>query len=419
MRRRSGLAALMATLTLGCGGHRHPDSGTDRARVGDTLVMRSRGLGEWGDTLELAEEMRIGTTEAVPEYSFSRISAIATEPSGDVLVSDVGLPVLRMYSPAGRLIRQVGRSGAGPGEYRDPDGGLSVLPDGRILLRDPPNNRINVYAADGQVLAHWIVPGSGIRTSRPLYADSAGRSYSLVMMPTRGSDGRPEYGLARLDRNGRVLDTLAPPRNAHQDPMVVAEANGQRDATEVPFTSRFVWTFSPLGYYVHGVSDRYRIVLDVPSGPIAIERPDYRGVPVADAERESLVSTITAQMRDTDPGWTWHGPGIPDTKPPFKQIYVGREGRIWVQQFQPGRAVIDTVETQTGPAERVAWREPLLFDVFAPDGRYLGAVRGPDYRISSWASPVMDGDRMWAVAFDDLDVPYVVRLGIKHSGTGS
>ena len=39
--------------------------------------------------------------------------------------------------------------GEGPGELNSPGGGLAVLTDGRVVVRDPGNQRLQVFSADG------------------------------------------------------------------------------------------------------------------------------------------------------------------------------------------------------------------------------------------------------------------------------
>ncbi|MGD2152629.1 MAG: hypothetical protein PVG79_05125, partial [Gemmatimonadales bacterium] len=72
-------------------------------------------------------------------------------------------------------------------------------------------------------------------------------------------------------------------------------------------------------------------------------------------------------------------------------------------------------ESELAPGEvpERTWREPVAFDVFEPNGRYLGMVRAPR-GFSTYPTPVIRGDTVWAVVRDELDVPYITRSHIEH-----
>lgn len=55
------------------------------------------------------------------------------------------------------------------------------------------------------------------------------------------------------------------------------------------------------------------------------------------------------------------------------------------------------------------WTTPIGYDVFEPDGRYLGPVTIPD-NVPQFPPPVFRGDTVWAVSQDENDVPYVTRF---------
>ena len=55
------------------------------------------------------------------------------------------------------------------------------------------------------------------------------------------------------------------------------------------------------------------------------------------------------------------------------------------------------------------WREPPVFDVFEPDGRFLGMLTLPVRARLMQAR----GDQVWAIDRDELGVEYVVRYGIE------
>jgi len=87
---------------------------------------------------------------------------------------------------------------------------------------------------------------------------------------------------------------------------------------------------------------------------------------------------------------------------------------------QPGLAVVSEAEA-LGDEERSGWpqlryREPVMLDVFEPDGRYMGAVRPPE-GFSVSPEPVIRGDTVWAVTRGELDVASVVRYRIVRPGS--
>ena len=59
------------------------------------------------------------------------------------------------------------------------------------------------------------------------------------------------------------------------------------------------------------------------------------------------------------------------------------------------------------------WREPIVFDVFEPDGRYLGQVSAPP-GFRTQPLPSIRGNTVWAAVSDRGGVPDVVRFEIEH-----
>ena len=184
----------------------------------------------------------------------------------------------------------------------------------------------------------------------------------------------------------------------------------------VPFSPTEVWTFSPFGYVVAGIATEYAIYLLRPEGVLRIERA-LEPVAVDPAEKANAQELATDIMRNDDPSWKWTGPAIPDTKPYFLSLLVAQEGRIWVRVSQPGGRIPDDelVEPNLASDGRKRavrqWREPVAFDVFEPDGRYLGRVHAP-MGFSMQPKPVVRADTVWAVVQDELDVQRVARFRV-------
>ncbi len=408
-------AAGLALTLAACGGSDAPRPAEWQAAydtIGDTLVVRTVSGSVWGDTADLVPDVTIGTFEGADEYMFGRVRSLAVASDGSIYVYDSHAKELRKYAPDGTYVATFGREGGGPGEYREPDGGLAVLPDGRVLLRDPGNARISVFSPDGEYIEGWRILG-GIHTSRPLYVDAASNCYTILFLNPEADFGEWRLGLLRLGPDGVAADTLpAPVWDYEPSELVATTSDGEGiSMNEVPFTPVVSWVFSPLGYMVGGLPTRYAFDLFVaPHRVLRIERENWTPARVLPAEREEQERIITADLRQVDPSWRWNADPIPDTKPPYTRIYVGARGRIWVHLQQEAIQIeSDAVEeTRPGEVPPQTWIEPVAFDVFEPDGRYLGMVRGPE-GFSTTPQPVMRGDTVWAVVRGELDVPYIVR----------
>jgi hypothetical protein len=413
--------ALLTPVLVACAEHGSQTASEWQAAydtIADTVVVQTLGGSVWGDQAELVAELTIGERGGSDEQMFGEIRSLAVAPDGAIYIFDGSVPALRKYAPDGTYLTTFGRAGGGPGEYRFPDAGLAVLSDGRVLLRDPGNTRISVYSPDGEYLDGWRIRGSG--TARPLYRDLLGNSYTQIVLNPLDEVTDWQFGLVRYGADGVPGDTLAAPTWEYKTPSLMATYSGGGGTLKsLPFAPRGVWTFSPLGYVIGGIPTRYSFDLFLaPSGVLRIERTDWRPVPVAPAERTEHERIVTNMMRRIDPAWRWSGPGIPDTKPPYTGLVVGESGRIWVllhqeaQQNEPDLKDTD----EAGASPQLTWIEPVAFDVFEPDGRYLGMVRAPK-GFSTRPSPVMRGDTVWAVVHGALDVPFVSRFVIRRDHT--
>jgi hypothetical protein len=299
-----------------------------------------------------------------------------------------------------------------------------VLRDGRIVLRDPGNARYTVYHPDGSLDSTW--PGrGGWFTSTPLFVDTAGFVYPMFFPPIdRGASvrtNRPTM-LVRTAPDGSPGDTIRTPEYDYDPPTLVAQ-NVTKDGTStsvnnVPFSPTYHWTFSPLGYFIAGVSNRFAVDLHHSDGKVLRIGRDVEPVAVSSAESADAEARLTTSMRRTAPDWKWNGPGIPDVKPAYRRIFAGQDGRIWVQLSMPGEEVPVTEEERAPAGPGAALRipsaryvEPVVFDVFEADGRYIGQVRAPR-GFSMNPQPIARGDHVWAVFRDELDVNYVARFRI-------
>jgi len=395
-------------------GHGSPTTITER--VGDTLVVRTVGVPD-SVTLRLVEELRIGELEGAEEYTFGNVLSIAPAHDGGAYVWDSRMRLLRQYDATGRYVRQVGRRGEGPGEYESV-GGMATM-DGRLVFWDRYNHHVAVYDGAGALLQWWKpMTMSGI-TGGMLHPGTADRIHLELPIGPFGADGIPPWGYVSYDLQGGVGDTV-PQVDCTENQRAALSAEGPRGGRVLlpPYVPLCLSRFSPLGYAVHGRTDRYALTfLRGGEPPRRIERV-VEPVPISEAERDEEQAHIVEVMRRRVPGWEWPGEPLPTRKPYWQRLLFGADGRAWVERAGASTRIPDDelppepdYDALPGLPSPYRWRQPIRYDLFEPDGRFLGTAERPDGAELLH----MRGDTVWGVVRDSLDVPYVVRWRLEPS----
>lgn len=416
---RSWLALVLLAATLAT------SAGAQTAARRDTVV-KTAGAPVHARQGTLVEELSIGVVDGDEEYMFGDIADMTLGNDGSIFVLDRRVPIVRQYDASGKFVRNVGRSGSGPGEYRSVSG-IGTLKDGRLVLWDTGNWRVNVYSPAGQFITQWATPsGSANATatySRALLVDNRDNVWCRGNIIKRTEDGVTRRSVwFRVDAGG-IRDTLENP--AMPDPgqgLRASNGNGSTSAN-LPFSPIPIVAKSPLGHFVTGFGSRYAFEIHEPGKPLtSIRRDGVRPSPVSSTERASERARIDTIMKRTDPAWSWTGPEIPSTKPFFTAINIGLDGRIWVStvgESMPGPGLMTTSMGGGGrsggapPRAPATARErpsvPSVHDIFEPDGRYVGELIAPA-RLSL---VLRRGDQVWAVSRNADDVASVKRLRIR------
>lgn len=114
-----------------------------------------------------------GTLESIKGGPpFNRPTNVAVATNGELFVSDgYGNCKVHRFSPNGELIQSWGDPGTGPGQFYLVHG--IEVSDGRVLVADRENDRIQVFTLDGQFIDAW----TNVQRPTNVALDRQGRVY--------------------------------------------------------------------------------------------------------------------------------------------------------------------------------------------------------------------------------------------------
>ena len=129
---------------------------------------------------------------------------IKIDRDGNVWVADIGLHIIRQFTPEGRILRTLGTPGiAGADEtHLNKPTDMAIAPNGDVFVSDGyGNNRIVHFAADGSFVREWGTLGVGpadLSLPHAIEIDSKGRIYVA---------DRNNVRIQIYDQGGKLLDS--------------------------------------------------------------------------------------------------------------------------------------------------------------------------------------------------------------------
>ena len=126
-------------------------------------------LGAWDQPSETGWSGKYQDPVKQAAGPFHRPTDVARSPAGDLYISDgYGNARVHRFTADGRLQRSWGAPGkTAPGEFHVPHG-VWVHTDGRVLVADRENNRIQIFSPDGEFLTQW----TGLARPCDIYIDA-------------------------------------------------------------------------------------------------------------------------------------------------------------------------------------------------------------------------------------------------------
>jgi hypothetical protein len=362
-----------------------------------TIAVRNTGPA-WGpgEGWTPVEVFRIGSAEAEDPYIFSGAWTIslAIDTLDRIYVADLQTGEVRLFDADGTYLRTVAATGEGPGEVTQP-AAMAVDPENRVWVVDPANARYSAFDSTGVVrMLRREEVGFGIPWWLRFGADSRLYERGSILIDRERRDSEEVLNAYRLGADALVQeDTVRVVPAGFEPPLFEIDyGDGSRMMRGVPFAPQFRWAFDGRDGIWAGRGDEYRLVHRSLGGDTlrVVERP-ARDQPVDPSVRDEAMAWVDdlprpSLRRQVDAA------RVPDVVTEFDRILVDDRGYVWVGVgWQPIR-----LEGAYDPAR---------FDVFTPEGEYLGMLTLP---FHPRPYPAFRGDLVVGVTEDELGVPRIV-----------
>jgi hypothetical protein len=347
--------------------------------VGGVVFIQNSGPApEWA----VERVVRLGTVEGGPQ-AFGRIRSVIADADGNVYVADNLANQIRVFAQDGRHLRDIGRPGAGPGEFRDLYS-LAWL-DESLAAMDPRNARIAVLAPTGE----WI---EGIQhfpiTGPP----------SLIRLHPLGDDGfyapaidmrSQSIPFVRMTRSG-PMDTIAAPvapADVRSAGVVCRRPDGGITGISVPEAPSMVYGF-PIGggAVAKSWTEIYQIVVESYAGDtLRVVRRLVDPLPYTDQLWDEAIGPYNS-LRENFPGAQCQPASMqrPRSRAALRHLLFDDRERMWVE---------------------AAAQNGFRWEIFDRDGRLVGTAALPPRAVG--IPPYVRTDHLYQVETDEMDVQYV------------
>ena len=416
---------LLATVACTDGGDRPPgeDSSPSDPFVRDSAGIRiiESSAPAWdGDGWSISDtaSVVIGRREGDDRYLFGWIGGGVVLRDKRIAVLDRLAGLIRVYSPEGTHIEDLGRTGEGPGEFTAPEGlfpyrGDSVLVSGYLARRFhlfDHAGRFGRRAVPHMQLSQWydvldIIERGSIQFASSCCKFRAPLTTGAVLLSTPEMIPNSGSGMKRSS----VLVALVPDTGGVADSVGVFSGGrylpGQRPGglpSAFHFQPSLRIAMGPEGFFVTE-GDSYSIRDYDANGRLSrIIRLAREHRPVTEEARAANENEIRDRILGFGDRLEGGSPDeviaralsapYPPHLPTFEWLHVDPDGSIWAGQRRYG-----------------AGGDMNEFFVFAGDGRYLGIVEVP----AKLSVLQIGADFILAQFSDDLGVQYVHLYGIQ------
>lgn len=364
-------------------------------------VQDTASVGVWDlhpeQRWQVSENLRIGDRDSEGPAVFGYARCVAVDPMDRIWVTDVEEDEIRVFGADGAFVRTVRTMGERAREFQDVGAAFSG-PREEIWVLEHSVRQYQVYDTAGT----WIESHEFVLGRSPGLSQAWTRQGLMVVREATSPNANTVRFYEQVDGALRATGRTAEwPLMRFPTRPITTGAGGLTFTVQggIPFATRpGIFFGSDLDLWMAGQigPDRYgvaRVALGTLEDLLAITHR-YEPVAVPDSIRRAAADSLIAYHTRgtsrllTDIDWR----EFPRHYPAFESIHVSANGEAWVR--------------------RTLTAGLIGFDVFAPDGRYLGQPLVPP-GLGTMEVQVITESGIYAIDTDDDDVEYVVRFDVS------
>jgi hypothetical protein len=306
-------------------------------------------------TMELEEMWSVGGEDS--EFVFGMVIDSLTDDEGNIYLLDTQLCQVEVFDPTGEHLRTISGRGDGPGEIKGPiamewmeDGSLALMEifPGKLVLIDKDGTpRHNVILTAGEDTQTGFISTTSVTCRSGMVLSGGQRG-----VPREGGLDRVQF-LSSFDADGNQITRYC------ESSIVLSFSNLVFNEAEIQPPYFSANTVGPdKRVYAATNREKYRIeVFHADGTPDRVIERDLKNWPRNGRDRDRMNALVDI--------WTQGAPGngeriLAKTEPAISEIFVDKEGILWVQHSRSGREQPDGIL--------------LSYDTFDAEGNYLQQV---------------------------------------------
>jgi len=295
-----------------------------------------------------------GDTDDEDEF-FGVIADIEIDDQGNVYLLDAQLSVVKIYTAEGELIREIGREGEGPGEFRRP-AAMFFTKDGNLGVMQTIPGKIVLLTPTGEPVGEHPLPEPEDGGYQLLTGGQANKGQLVIgMARTKVADDQSEWArndfLTRIDSEGNQLATYAT-----QNKKIVFANAILNFADWDTFERR--WTVAPDGkvYACESYAD-YEVTVWNADGSVDKKITREYKHRAHTAEEKEFMSKMMEHFAQTIPNCKVE---VEDDAKDIESMYIRDDGSVWI---------LTSNGTHDYPDGSVG-----VFDVYNKEGQFVREV---------------------------------------------